>query len=132
MSDDPKPGAYRPFVAARRPGASPETPPRFRVVVHRKRAGLWAALEVEVGLQNAQRLWDHLAMRPDMPPLIGSVTPMKGGTYGPQSDGWSRVFHYEVSGAGRVDYRYNARHKTRPGGDEHSVVRIISIDLGSH
>ena len=85
-----------------------------------------------LGLQNAQRVWDHLAMHPDMKPSIGSVTPMKGGRYKATADGRSRVYHYEVSGAGRIDYRYHSSWKATGQGDPHPVVWIISIDLGSH
>ena len=57
---------------------------------------------------------------------------MKGRQAAALQDGSSRVYHYEVSGAGRVDYRYNPKCKTSPDGDEHAVVYVISIDLSSH
>lgn len=56
---------------------------------------------------------------------------MKGSQYKAR-DGMSRVLHYEVTGAARVDYRHNAEYRTAPGGDAHKVVQIVSIDLGSH
>ncbi|AIY18024.2 hypothetical protein KR76_16885 [Pimelobacter simplex] len=57
---------------------------------------------------------------------------MKGKQYAATSDGMSRVYHYEVTGGARVDYRFNAEYVTAPGEDKHRVVQIISIDLGSH
>jgi hypothetical protein len=71
-------------------------------------------------------------MQPDQPPRVGTVTPMKGRHNKSTADGTSRIYHYEVSGAGRVDYRYNPKYKTSPDGDEHPVVTIVSIDLSSH
>lgn len=70
-------------------------------------------------------------MQPDKPPRLGTVTPMKGGQ-AKAKDGMSRVFHYEITGASRVDYRYNANYTTSDDSDAHPVVQIISIDLGSH
>jgi hypothetical protein len=56
---------------------------------------------------------------------------MKGGHFGPK-DGMSRVYHYEITGGGRLDYRYNVEYRTGTGGDAHQVVQVISIDLGGH
>ncbi len=56
---DPQPGAYRPHVAARRPGAPPDAKPRFRVLVHRQYADAWVLFATRVGLENAQQFWDH-------------------------------------------------------------------------
>lgn len=56
---------------------------------------------------------------------------MKGGK-AKATDGMSRVYHYEVTGASRIDYCYNAEYTTSSDGDAHPVVRIVSIDLGSH
>lgn len=130
-SDDPQPGAYRPYVAARRPGGNPENKPAWRVVVHHKFLTLWNDLVVRCGLQQAQQLWDYLAFQPDKPSPYGNVSLMKG-KHMRGKDGWSGVRHYEITGAGRVDFQHNPRFTNGAQGDEHSVVRIIGIDLSSH
>jgi hypothetical protein len=130
--DDPKPKAYRPFVAARYPAdGRPATKPAWRVLVHRKHVREWNRLSQRCGESNARELWDHLTTRPNREPLLGAVTPMKGRQHGPTGDGMSRVYHYEITGGGRVDYRYNPQYRVG-GGDPHPVVQIVSISLGSH
>jgi hypothetical protein len=47
--NDPAPGAYRPHVAARRPGSRPTVKPVFRVLVHRQFLGIWNELPARVG-----------------------------------------------------------------------------------
>lgn len=129
---DPKPKSYAPFVSARYPAAgSPPKRPKWRVLVHRKHVERWNKIAEVCGERNAGEIWEHLTTQPDKPPLLGTVTPMKGRQYGKQEDGTSRVLHYEVSGAGRVDYRYNPKTIATKG-DEHPVVWIVSIDFGSH
>lgn len=125
------PSAYQPFEPARRPGGRPSEKPPWRVLIHRKHADLWSQLPTCVGLQSAQRAWDYLAMSPNIPPEIGSSTKLKG-MQKFAKDGWSAPHHYEVSGAGRIDYQYNPGYRTAPDGDPHPVVRIISLDLSSH
>jgi len=125
------PSAYQPYEPAKRPGGKPQGKPGWRVLVHRKHAALWAQLAENVGLQNAQRAWEHLATSPNLPPAIGTSTKLKG-TQKFAVDGWSAIYHYEVSGAGRIDYQFNGAFTTSPGADPHPVVRIISISLGSH
>ena len=130
--NDPQPGAYRPFVAARYPAdGSPSIKPQWRVIVHRQHLADWNRLGEVCGESNAKELWDHLTARPDQKPLLGSVTPMKGRQYAAK-DGMSRVFHYRVTGAARVDYRFHPEYRTSENGDPHQVVQIVSIDLGSH
>jgi len=75
---DPAPGAYRPHVAARRPGGRPAVKPVFRVLVHRQFLGIWNELPSRVGLANAQQFWDHVAMTPGQPPKVGTSSVMKG------------------------------------------------------
>lgn len=129
---DPRPRAYRPFVSARFLGAGkPPQRPAWRVLVHRKHIDAWNRIGDVCGPSNAAELWEHLSMRPDQPPRLGTVTPMKGRQYGPK-DGMSRVLHYEITGGGRIDYRHNDQYRTNDGGDPHPVVQIISIDLGGH
>lgn len=130
-SEDPKPKSYRPFVAARRPRSKAEVKPEWRILVHRKHVKTWNNIPDVCGESNAGELWLHLATQPDKPPRLGTVTPMKGRQYGETDEGLSRVYHYELSGAGRVDYRY-CRTFVSEKGDEHAIVQIISIDLTSH
>lgn len=104
---DPRPGAYRPYVAARRPGESPSTKPTYRVLVHREFLEEWKSLPERVGLQNAQQFWDHVAQSPGEPPKVGRSSKMKGKHHGPKWPGYSSTIHYEISGAGRLDYQFN-------------------------
>lgn len=133
-SDDPQPGAYRPFVAARYPASGrPDGRPEWRVLVHRRHLHDWNRILQTCGESNAKELWEHLTTQPDQKPRLGSVTPMKGRLGRQTPDGMSRVFHYELTGAARVDYRYNAAYRTDAAtGDPHKVVQIINISLGSH
>jgi hypothetical protein len=129
---DPKPGAYRPFVSARRPGSPPDSKPRFRVLVHRQYLDLWNQLVDRVGEQNAQQVWDHVAHTPDRFPSVGSSSVMKGKYAQPKWEGYSRTIHYEITGAGRIDYQYCADSQEGSQGDPHGVVKILTIDLSSH
>lgn len=125
------PSAYSPYEPAPSPGGRPSRRPEWRVLVHRKHAALWAQLADRVGEQNAQRAWEHLAHTPNLPPKIGQCTKLRG-TEKFAKDGWSAVYHYEVSGAGRIDYQFNAAFAGGANGDPHPVVRIIKLDLSSH
>ncbi len=129
---NPSPGAYRPHVAARRPGASPSIKPKFRVLVHRQYLDLWNALSQRVGLESAQQFWDHVAMTPGEPPAVGTSGVMKGKHAAAKWQGYSKTIHYEISGAGRIDYQYNAKSSEGRKGDTHGVVKIMTIDLESH
>jgi hypothetical protein len=42
------------------------------------------------------------------------------------------AIHYEITGAGRIDFQYNAATTEGDRGDPHSVVKILTIDLTSH
>lgn len=126
------PRAYQPFLPARRPGTRPVTAPRYRVLVHRRFLDVWTDIVERVGLESAQQFWDHVAHTPGSIPTVGTSTVLKGTAGRPRAPGFSRTIHYEISGAGRIDYQYADRHTTRSGGDEHAVVFILTIDLGSH
>lgn len=125
-------GAYAPHEPAKRPGGRPGSKPRYRVLVNRKFRGLWERLPTEVGLESAQQFWDHVANQPGSPPDINRVTILKGTAGKPRFKGGSRTHHYEISGAGRINYCYHNTYKTSPKGDEHKAVFILTIDLGSH
>jgi hypothetical protein len=129
---DPKPGAYRPYVSARRPGAGPATKPTYRVLVHREFLDEWNSLVDRVGLNSAQQFWDHVATTPGQQPSVGRSSMMKGKHHGPKWPGYSPTIHYEISGSGRLNYQFNPTAEDGSKGDRHSVVKILSIDLGSH
>jgi hypothetical protein len=57
---------------------------------------------------------------------------MKGKHNGPKWPGFSKTIHYEITGAGRIDYQYADSTTEGAKGDAHAVVKILSIDLGSH
>ncbi|HYM53748.1 MAG TPA: hypothetical protein VES97_00185, partial [Solirubrobacteraceae bacterium] len=54
--------AYRPYTNIRRPGGKPDYKPKYRVLVHRRHEGRWGELAERIGLAQAQRIYDHLAM----------------------------------------------------------------------
>ena len=85
-----------------------------------------------VGEQNAQQFWDHVAHSPGAHPSVGTSSVMKGKNGNPKWPGYSRTIHYEISGAGRIDYQYADATAEGAKGDAHAVVKILSIDLGSH
>lgn len=127
----PTPGAYSPLITTGRPGGKPTQRPRFRVLINKSDWKQWTDMLDQVGMQSGQRLWDHLAFRADRPPEVGKVTRLKGRHMKGQ-DGWSGVHHYEVSGAGRVDFQFHPAFTEGKAGDPHPVVRIIRISMSSH
>ncbi len=124
--------AYRPFEPARRPGGKPQSKPAYRVLVHRQYTDLWNQLPDRVGLENAQQFYDHVAFTPGRPPSVGTSTILAGKAGRPSEEGFSRVIHYEITGAGRLDYEYNDAYRGGSKGDPHPVVRILTISLSSH
>ncbi|MBI4728085.1 MAG: hypothetical protein HY775_01070 [Acidobacteria bacterium] len=56
---------------------------------------------------------------------------LKGSAGKPKQRGFSRTVHYEISGAGRIDFQYADNYRGRRG-DPHGVVFILAIDLSSH
>ncbi|WP_109525409.1 MULTISPECIES: hypothetical protein [Nocardia] len=74
----------------------------------------------------------YVFMTPGAPPAIGTSTILRGRHHGPKSAGYSRTIHYEISGAGRIDYQYCNNTTEGTHGDPHHVVKILTIDLGSH
>lgn len=83
-------------------------------------------------MENAQQFWDHVALTPGLPPRVGAACILKGKAGHPAGPEFSRTVHYEITGAGRIDFQFSDRFRVRPGGDEHKVVRILTIALGSH
>jgi hypothetical protein len=125
------PSSYPPYRPARRPGGRPATKPRYRVLVHRRLLDVWEQLPDRIGLEAAQQFYDHVADTPGQVPAVGTATILKGSLGRPIAEGFSRTVHYEISGAGRIDYQYHDAYVgTR--GDPHPVVFILRIALGSH
>lgn len=122
---------YRPYKPARRPGARPSTKPRYRVLVHRQYASLWEELPRRVGVEAAQQFYDYAANTPGQVPSIGTATILKGSLGRPIMEGSSRTVHYEISGAGRIDFQYHNAYMGKAG-DSHPVVFIVRITLSSH
>jgi len=129
---NPTPRAYRPFVAARSPGGQPVHKPTFRVLVHRQYLDAWNSLAGTVGLTSARQFWEHVSMTPGQPPKVGNSTVLRGKHHKAKWPGYSQTIHYEISGAGRIDYQYASVTIEGAHGDEHAVVKILTIDLGSH
>lgn len=129
---DPRPGAYRPFVSARAPGGRPDKKPAFRVLVHRQYLGMWNSLVDQVGLTSAQQFWHHVSNTPGAPPAVGTSTVLRGKHHRARWPGYSQTIHYEISGAGRIDYQYASSTKEGVNGDGHAVVKILTIDFTSH
>lgn len=126
------PSDYQPFQPARRPGSRPDKKPIYRVLVHRKYRNHWDELVARVGLQQAQQFWDHVVSTPGATSAIASITILRGKAGASRGAGWSRTHHYEVSGAGRIDYQYHNAFKTSADGDEHRVVAMLTISYSSH
>lgn len=126
QAPDPKPGAYRPFVSARAP-FPPTEKPVWRVLVHRQLLQEWNELVDRAGPANARELWSYLTSSPNRPPALGCVSKMRGVPKGSDA-----VWHYELTGAGRVDFTVHPEFKTADGGDAHPCVKIVGIDYGSH
>ena len=100
--------------------------------MHRKFANHWAELVERVGIQQARQFWEHVSSNPGQPSALASITILRGKAGRPMEDGWSRTHHYEVSGAGRIDYQYHNAYKTSEDGDEHRIVAILTINFSSH
>ena len=124
--------AYRPHEPAKRPGGRPPEAPHYRVLVHRKFRRHWQEVVDRIGIQQAQEFWDHLAMAPGSSPPTANTTLLRGKAGQPIGDGWSRTVHYELSSMARANYQYNNAYRTRPDGDPHPVVAILTIDYSSH
>lgn len=114
--DEPKQGAYR----------------LFRILVHRQYLDVWNSLVEVVGLTSARQFWDHVSRTPGQPPAVGTSTVLRGKHHDPKWPGYSRTIHYEISGAGRINYQYAPATTEGTRGDPHHVVKILTIDLATH
>ncbi len=79
-----------------------------------------------------QQFYDHVAHTPGTPPLVNSAVILRGKAGEPKFPGASRTIHYEISGAGRIDYQFVNEFRVADVGDPHPVVLILTIDLSSH
>ncbi|MBA2447513.1 MAG: Uma2 family endonuclease [Chloroflexi bacterium] len=77
------------------------------MLVHRRFIDDWDQLPNRVGLEAAQQFYDHVATSPGQIPAVGSATILKGSLGKPLAEGFSRTVHYEISGAGRIDFQYH-------------------------
>ena len=100
--------------------------------MHRQYADVWNYLAQRVGLEAAQHFWDHVANNPGAFPTVGTSNVLRGKAGQPKGPGFSHTIHYEISGAGRINYQFCNDYYSRPGGDPHPVVFILTIELGSH
>lgn len=106
--------------------------PAYRVLVHRQYLEVWNSLADRVGITSARQFWDHVSATPGTPPAVGTTTVLRGRHHRPKWEGYSRTIHYEITGAGRIDYQYCNATEECDRGDPHAVVKILHIDLGSH
>lgn len=123
--------AYQPHQPAKRPGGKPDFQPNYRVLVHRQFQHKYLQLADRIGLQQAQEFWDHVAMTPGQLANTAKISILKGRA-GRAADGWSRVFHFELTSMARANYRYHDAYQARPDGDVHKVVAILTLDYSSH
>ena len=119
-------------MSARSPGGRPDQAPIYRVLVHRQYLQEWNRLVERVGLENAQQFYAHVSRSPGSPPSVGSSSYLRGKAGRPKWIGYSRTIHYEISGAGRIDYQWTNEESSGADSDLHPVVRILTIDLNSH
>jgi hypothetical protein len=96
--------------------------------VHRHYSDLWAQLADRVELEGACQFCDHVAQQPGRPPSVGRTSMLRGSLGKPLSEEFSRTIHYEISGAGRIDFQVNDAYVGAKG-DPHPVVLILRIDL---
>lgn len=104
----------------------------FRVLVHRQYLDTWNALADRVGLGSARQFWSYVSSTPGAHPSVGSSVVLKGKHNRAKWPGYSPTIHYEISGAGRIDYQFAPATTEGADGDIHAVVKIQTIDLGSH
>jgi len=124
--------AYRPYMPARHPTSAPTVRPTYRLLVHRKYSRHWDQLVQRIGAQGALQFWEHVTENPGSTSPVAQTSILKGKAGKPKGPGWSRTCHYEVSGAGRIDYQYHNAFRTERGGDPHRIVIILTIAYGSH
>ena len=124
--------AYDPMVPAKRPGGKPKEKPKYRVLVHRKYGSAWEQIVDRAGLQQARQFWDHVSNTPGVKDAIANTCYLRGKAGAQKAKGFSKTIHYELTSKARINYQYCNNYQTEPGGDQHGVVFILSIDYSSH
>ncbi len=73
-------------------------------------------------------------MTPGQPPKIGTSSIMKGKYNAPKWPGYSKTIHYEITGAGRIDYHFNpsATEGARRDLGAATWRWAADLDLGNH
>ncbi len=128
-----KTSAYRPFTPTRRPGGKPAGKPLYRVLVHRRHERAWHQLADRIGLDQAQRFYDHVSASPATVPAGVRVTKLKGSAGRAKESGFSSRLHWRVPGSpARIDYEYCDEYRGGRQGDPHRVVRVVAINYSSH
>jgi hypothetical protein len=100
--------------------------------VHRKFTHLWVALPERVGVKPVKQFYDHVASTPGQPAAINRTGMLRGKAGQPMGPGFSRTIHYQISGAGRIDYQYHDSYTGGARKDPHPVVFIRAINLSRH
>ena len=100
--------------------------------MHREYLDAWKTLAERVGIESARQFWDHAAHAPGSVPRVGRSSVMKGKHNEGKWPGYSKTINYEITDAGRIDYQYCDGSREGGLGDPHPVVKILTIDLGSH
>ena len=72
---------------------------------------MWNELPERVGVEAAQQFYDQVAWTPGESARVNRTSVLRGKAGRPR-DGFSHVIHYELSGAGRLDYRYHNSYDT--------------------
>lgn len=83
-------------------------------------------------MSGAQQFWDHLATSPGTIPGGARSSMLRGRRGEPIASGFSRTYHWELSGAARANYQFSDAFRIDDSGDEHKVVFILSISYASH
>ena len=89
-------------------------------------------LPERVGLSAVLQFYEHVTNTPGQPAAINRTGILRGRAGAPMGPGFSRTIHYEISGAGRIDYQYHDAYQGGSFGDAHPVVFIRAINLDSH
>jgi hypothetical protein len=74
-------------------------------------------LPERVGLTAARQFYDHVAQTPGQPAPVNRTGVLRGRAGEPMAPGFSRTIHYEISGAGRIDYQYHDAYDDGARGD---------------
>jgi len=102
------------------------------VLVHRQYLSIWNDLPGRVGLANAQQFWDHVAMTPGQPPKGRHLQHDERQARRTQVARLLQDDPLRDHRRGRIDYQFNPSATDGARRDPHGVVKILTVDLGSH